>query len=77
MKKTNIARVLQWLVVLAALALAATQVTFVSGAAHWLVTIAIGLCCLGFGEADFFASVAIDNEDLLAFEKRHEGFFCF
>ena len=51
MKKTNIARMLQWLVVLAALAIAATQISFAGGAAHWLVTVAIGLCCLGFGDA--------------------------
>lgn len=50
-KQNNIARMLQWLVVLAALAIAATQVIFVSGAAHWLVTVAIGLSCLGFGDA--------------------------
>jgi hypothetical protein len=52
MKKQNhIARMLQWLVVLAALAVAATQFSFVTGAAYWLVTIGIGLSCIGFADA--------------------------
>ena len=51
MKKQNILTMLQWLVVMAALAVAMTQLSFVSGAAHWLLTVAIGLSCLGFGDA--------------------------
>ena len=51
MKKTIIARMLQWLVVLAALAVAATQFSFVTGAAYWLVTIGIGLSCISFADA--------------------------
>ena len=50
-KQINITRMLQWLVVLVALAVAATQFTLMSGAAYWLVTIGIGLSCLGFADA--------------------------
>ena len=51
MKKQNILTMLQWFIILAALAVAMARFSVVSGAAHWLVTIAIGLSCLGLGNA--------------------------
>ena len=50
-KQTAILSMLQWLIVLVALAVAMTRFSYLSGAAHWLMTIAIGLSCLGLGDA--------------------------
>ena len=50
MKKTNLLIMIQWLVVLVALAVT-SQLSQPTGAVHWLVTIAIGLSCLGLGDA--------------------------
>ncbi len=50
MKKTNLLTMIQWLVILAALAVT-SQLTQLTGPVHWLVTIAIGLGCLGLGDA--------------------------
>ena len=50
MKKTNLLTMIQWLVILAALAIT-SQLTQLTGPVHWLVTIAIGLGCLGLGDA--------------------------
>ena len=50
MMKTNLLIMIQWLVVLVALAVTA-QLSHPAGAVHWLVTIAIGLSCLGLGDA--------------------------
>ena len=50
MKKTNLLIMIQWLVVLAALAVT-SQLAQLTGPAQWLVTIAIGLGCLGLGDA--------------------------
>ena len=50
MKKTNLLIMIQWLVVLVALAVT-SQLAQLSGPAQWLVTIAIGLGCLGLGDA--------------------------
>ena len=50
MKKTNLLIMIQWLVVLIALAVT-SQLAQLSGPAQWLVTIAIGLGCLGLGDA--------------------------
>ena len=51
MKKQAVLSMLQWFVVLVALAVAMTQFSYLSEAAHWLMTIAIGLSCLGLGDA--------------------------
>ena len=50
MKKTNLLIMIQWLVVLTALAIT-SQLAQLTGPVHWLVTIAIGLGCLGLGDA--------------------------
>ena len=50
MKKTNLLIMIQWLVVLVALAVA-SQLAQPAGPVQWLVTIAIGLSCLGLGDA--------------------------
>ena len=50
MKKTDLLSMIQWLVVLAALAVT-SQFAQLTGPVHWLVTIAIGLGCLGLGDA--------------------------
>jgi len=50
MKKTNLLIMIQWLVVLVALAVT-SQLAQLNGPAQWLVTIAIGLGCLGLGDA--------------------------
>lgn len=50
-KQRNILLMLQWLVVLVALAIAATQLTVTASASYWLVEIGIGLSCIGFAEA--------------------------
>ena len=50
MKKTNLLIMIQWLVVLVALAVT-SQLAQLTGPAQWLVTIAIGLGCLGLGDA--------------------------
>ena len=50
MKKTNLLIMIQWLVILVALAVT-SQISQPTGAVHWLVTIAIGLGCLGLGDA--------------------------
>ena len=50
MKKTNLLIMIQWLVVLTALAVT-SQLAQLSGPAQWLVTIAIGLGCLALGDA--------------------------
>ena len=50
MKKTNLLVMIQWLVVLVALAVT-SQLARLTGPVQWLVTIAIGLGCLGLGEA--------------------------
>ena len=50
MKKTNLLIMIQWLVVLVALAVT-SQLAQLNGPAQWLVTIAIGLSCLGLGDA--------------------------
>ena len=49
-KQTNILIMIQWLVVLVALAVT-SQLAQLTGPVHWLVTIAIGLGCLGLGDA--------------------------
>ena len=51
MKKQAVLSMLQWFVVLVALAVAMTQFSYLSEAAHWLMTLAIGLSCLGLGDA--------------------------
>ena len=51
MKKQAVLSMLQWFVVLVALAVAMTQFSYLSEAAHWLMTLAIGLSCLGLGAA--------------------------
>ena len=50
MKKTNLLIMIQWLVVLVALAVT-SQLAQLNGPTQWLVTIAIGLGCLGLGDA--------------------------
>ena len=50
MKKINLLTMIQWLVILAALAIT-SQLAQLTGPAQWLVTIAIGLGCLGLGDA--------------------------
>ena len=50
MMKTNLLIMIQWLVVLVALAVT-SQLAQLTGPVHWLVTIAIGLSCLGLGDA--------------------------
>ena len=49
-KQTDILIMIQWLVVLVALAVT-SQLARMTGAVNWLVTVAIGLSCLGFGDA--------------------------
>ena len=51
MKKQAVLSMLRWFIVLAALAFAMTRFSCLSEAAHWLMILAIGLSCLGFGEA--------------------------
>lgn len=51
MKKQAVLSMLQWFIVLIALAVAMTQFSYLSEAAHWLMTVAIGLSCLGLGDA--------------------------
>ena len=51
MKKQAVLSMLQWFIVLVALAVAMTQFSYLSEAAHWLMTLAIGLSCLGLGDA--------------------------
>ena len=50
MKKTDLLIMIQWLVVLVALAVT-SQLAQMTGPVQWLVTLAIGLSCLGLGEA--------------------------
>ena len=50
MKKTHFLITIQWLVVLVALAVT-SQLAQMTGPVQWLVTLAIGLCCLGLGDA--------------------------
>ena len=50
-KQSGILSSIQWLVVLVALTLAVTQLSFASSISRWLVLISIGLSCVGFAEA--------------------------
>ena len=50
MKKTNLLIMIQWPVVLTALAVT-SHLAQLTGPAQWLATIAIGLGCLGLGDA--------------------------
>ena len=51
MKKQAVLSMLQWFIVLVALAVAMTRFSYLPEAAHWLMTLAIGLSCLGLGDA--------------------------